>query len=875
MSKFTRKLTSSVAPIVNTPGVWTVNERTQNATALVITSIVVCDSGYNELDDTAVGTTGGYLKIKGTGFLSTATVYLNGVLITPTVTSSLELRIIVPTLTVGTYSLIVFNTAAVGAIWAAGLVVSGVPVWSTTTIATANLTVNTQLVATGDATLVYTLASGSLPPGITLSSGGLLSGTISPVPSVNTVYNFTVDVKDAQNQNLAQAITFSLSVDYFIAKSLRFRSSANAYLSRTPATATNRTTWTWSAWVKRGTLGTYPELFTAGVRTSPNPEFTITFEADALRCYPYDGSSAVFDVKSTALYRDPAAWYHVIVAFDTTQATAADRVKFYVNGQQITSFATASYPTQNSTWPINSVTPHQISGSTYAAQQYFDGEMAEVNFVDGQALAPTAFGAYSTYNQWLPKAYTGTYGTNGFYLPFNSVSTSSYAGYFIGGSNSLTTTATQIIPATGDFTIEAMVHLSNLGTYPVICAQGTLGGAGRTVFYVSSAGGVSFASDVQGVSSASGLVKVYNWYYIAVTRSGANLTLYINGVSVATNSVTMGSIQNTTLAIGTDWGGDYFNGGYVSNFRISTVVRTIAIPTAPFVNDASTKFLTLQSSTAVDNSSNAYAITNNGSAVFSVQYPFSTAVFNDVSGNANHWIPPSYAGSSNNISLIAGSTYDSLTDVPTLTSTTVANYAVLNPLSQPSTGTMSDANSKFTFAAASSGYTVKATQGMTTGKFYWETTVASWATNGPLVGYCLPTSPKDANTVPGNDATPTGGAGILVQNNVTYIYVEGTYTNITGQVSWATSGDIVGIAYDADTGKAWVRQNGNAWLQGLSGSSGNPVTGTNPSWTSSTGKTQLPAIGGSTSAVIVANFGQRPFTYTPPANFLALNTYNI
>ena len=153
MSKFTRKLTSSVAPIVNTPGVWTVNERTQNSTALVITSIVVCDTSYNELDDTAVGTSGGYLKIKGTGFLSTATVYLNGVLITPTVTSSLELRIVVPTLTVGTYSLIVFNTAAVGAIWAAGLVISGFPVWSTTTIATANLTVNTQLVATGDATL--------------------------------------------------------------------------------------------------------------------------------------------------------------------------------------------------------------------------------------------------------------------------------------------------------------------------------------------------------------------------------------------------------------------------------------------------------------------------------------------------------------------------------------------------------------------------------------------------------------------------------------------------------------------------------------------------------------------------------------------------
>ena len=127
------------------------------------------------------------------------------------------------------------------------------------------------------------------------------------------------------------------------------------------------------------------------------------------------------------------------MAFDTTQATAADRVKFYVNGQQITSFATASYPTQNSTWPINSTTPHQISGSTYAAQQYFDGEMAEVNFVDGQALTPTSFGASSIYNQWLPIRYAGTYGTNGFYLPFtNTASTSTLVADSSGNANNWT-----------------------------------------------------------------------------------------------------------------------------------------------------------------------------------------------------------------------------------------------------------------------------------------------------------------------------------------------------------------------------------------------------------------------------------------------------
>ena len=846
MSKFTRKLTSSVAPIVNTPGVWTVNERTQNSTALVITSIVVCGSGYNELDDTAVGTSGGYLKIKGTGFLSTATVYLNGVLITPTVTSSLELRIVVPTLTVGTYSLIVFNTAAVGAIWAPGLVISGFPVWSTTTIATANLAVSTQLVATGDATLVYTLASGSLPPGVTLSSSGLLSGTISPVPSVNTVYNFTVDVKDAQNQNLAQAITFSLSVDYFIAKSLRFRSSASAYLNRTPATATNQKTWTISVWYKAG--GIEASAVNANILNAGGDGSSVLIAGAGAFGATYN-SRLLYRETVTLLYwpmvfRDPAAWYHIVFVMDTTQATAANRTKLYVNGVDQGAF-TGTAVTQNSNTNVNSVSAHYIN-TFNGAYYHSDLEYAEYNFVDGQALTPTSFGLFSTYNQWLPKAYTGTYGTNGFYLPFNSVSTSSYAGYFIGGSNSLTTTATQIIPATGDFTIEAMVHLSNLGTYPVICAQGTLGGAGRTVFYVSSAGGVTFASDVQGVSSASGLVKVYNWYYIAVTRSGANLALYINGVSVATNSVTMGSIQNTTLAIGTDWGGDYFNGGYVSNFRISTVVRTIAIPTAPFVNDASTKFLTLQSSTAVDNSSNAYAITNNGSAVFSVQYPFSTAVFNDASGNSNHWIPPSYAGSSNNIGLIAGSTYDSLTDVPTLTSTTVANYCVINPLSSTlNSGTISNGNLKNVSAFDGSGCIAYGTIGVTSGKFYFEVESVS------------------------NSGRGQSTLGIYTNNSGLV-----KYSGDGGDTGYTTYGTY-GVAFDVDAGKLWYRNSSGSWV------SGDPAAGTSPTSTFTANLITFPYCGTNrtsgftNSGIGTWNFGQQPFKYTPPSGFLPLNTFNI
>ena len=111
MSKSRKRLISANEPLATVAGIRTPIEQLQDSNALVISSVVVCNSSYNELDDTAVGTSGGYLKIKGTGFVASTTVYLNGSLINPTVTSASELRITVPTLTVGTYSLMVFNTA--------------------------------------------------------------------------------------------------------------------------------------------------------------------------------------------------------------------------------------------------------------------------------------------------------------------------------------------------------------------------------------------------------------------------------------------------------------------------------------------------------------------------------------------------------------------------------------------------------------------------------------------------------------------------------------------------------------------------------------------------------------------------------------------
>jgi len=224
---------------------------------------------------------------------------------------------------------------------------------------------------------------------------------------------------------------------YQIQRSLRFRSSASAYLNRTPASASNRRTWTWSGWVKRGALGV-GYLFGATTDSwSVNWTLIYLSSANALIVQDY-ATTERFNLTTTMVFRDPSAWYHLVVAVDTTQATASNRIKIYVNGVQVTALNTAVYPTQNLDTFVDNNVAHQVNGTG----GYFDGYMAEVNFIDGQALTPSSFGAINaTTGVWSATKYAGTYGTNGFYLNFtdNSAATATTIGKdFSGNGNNWT-----------------------------------------------------------------------------------------------------------------------------------------------------------------------------------------------------------------------------------------------------------------------------------------------------------------------------------------------------------------------------------------------------------------------------------------------------
>jgi len=222
-----------------------------------------------------------------------------------------------------------------------------------------------------------------------------------------------------------------------VERSLRFNSADSAYLNRTPASAGNRRTWTWSGWIKRSNLGVTAPIFSgSGAATGTT---AIRFETDnTINFYTFDGSYTS-RINTTQVFRDVSSWYHIVGVFDTTSATSTltgtstDRVRLYVNGVQVSAFSATTVPTQNYQGFINSNVEHSFNARYSGSYVDINGTfyLTEVNFIDGQALTPSSFGETdSATGVWKPKAYSGTYGTNGFYLKFadNSNTTAATLG---------------------------------------------------------------------------------------------------------------------------------------------------------------------------------------------------------------------------------------------------------------------------------------------------------------------------------------------------------------------------------------------------------------------------------------------------------------
>jgi len=222
-------------------------------------------------------------------------------------------------------------------------------------------------------------------------------------------------------------IPTSSATGFNIDNSLRFNDDDSTYLSRTPSSASNRKTWTWSGWVKRVNPTGNQFLFNAG--SAYNNTTTMYIGADGKLSFMYRTSSVLKRKESTRLLRDPSAWYHIVFSIDSTQSTASNRARIYVNGEEVTAFDDNADVDLNQDHHINDTTTHKMSSDSNNG--YADGQLAEVHFIDGQSFFSDTSGTASTtfnidsfgetgdYGEWKAKKVSGlTYGTNGFYLNF-------------------------------------------------------------------------------------------------------------------------------------------------------------------------------------------------------------------------------------------------------------------------------------------------------------------------------------------------------------------------------------------------------------------------------------------------------------------------
>jgi hypothetical protein len=227
---------------------------------------------------------------------------------------------------------------------------------------------------------------------------------------------------------------------YEVANSCRFDDGSSDYLNNTSvSTVTSRFTFTISLWVKRSTLGAKSMIGTVG---GDSTNFgAIWFDSsDRLNCTEGSGGGTLNFI-TNRLFRDVSAWYHIVLAIDTTQSTESNRVKIYVNGVQETSFSTSTYPPQNSNMHLNRNGKTQYIGrhTDSTNNYYFDGYITEVVWVDGQQLSNTDLGEFDSDspNIWKPIDVSGlTFGNNGFYLDFEN--SGSLGADVSGNSNNFT-----------------------------------------------------------------------------------------------------------------------------------------------------------------------------------------------------------------------------------------------------------------------------------------------------------------------------------------------------------------------------------------------------------------------------------------------------
>ena len=680
------------------------------------------------------------------------------------------------------------------------------------------------------------------------------------------------------NNNLLLTADAGVS-QYQVSRSLRFNTPDSAYANRTFGTPTTQGTFTFAMWVKRAALGTAQSLF--GVSTNHSFGFTT---GNALNL-TFGGTSAL---TTTAVFRDTSAWYHIVWTQSGTSHTV------YVNGtSQGTATATSSV--------FNTAVAHQVGANNTA--NYFSGYLAEVHFIDGQALTPSSFTeTNATTGQLVPKAYTGTYGTNGFRLNFsdNSAATlytlgadsrtdgalngnngtlvngpsfdSANGGSLVFNSSNDKVTIpmnSSFVYGTSPFTIDAWIYVTGYGGIYNTGAIWTQTVSGSNYFFVHyySPGVLAFNYGSGGgtaVATPTSAIQLNTWTHVCFTRVGTGSNqffIYVNGVQQAVSTVSY-DFNNTTYVPTI---GEYTHSnqvpflGRISNLKVYNNKGLTASEVLQNYNALVGRFGGTSTGSIVTD-----GMVLNLDAGNTASYPGTGTTWTDISLRKNNWTP-------NNLSVTAGAGNDSLTDTPTSYGTDTGaggevrgNYATLNPVDSAITLT----NGNLDVVGSGGRAVTRSTIGINSGKWYWECRINSLPGGYAYLGIDVLNGKSGIIDYLGGNQGNKGfgveynssGGGVGLYCN----YWGSTYQGVTpGSI---TAGTTIGFAFDADLGNFTMYYNGVS--QGIvfeNLTQANIAAPLTPAF----------AIYSGSSINISCNFGQRPFAYAAPSGFKALCDTNL
>ena len=391
---------------------------------------------------------------------------------------------------------------------------------------------------------------------------------------------------------------------YEVENSLRFNNPDDPNLSTTFSSAGNRRTFTISAWIKKGDTSADRTLIGQGGTSTGNPRGLI-FVGSTLRFTSNTtGSSTEADVETNAKLRDHSAWYHVVVAVDTTQGTAANRIKLYINGEQQTSLSSTTYPNQNFEMNWNNNVLHTVGRYPNNDAYHMDGYISEFYFIDGTQYAASNFGETDDNGVWIPKDASGdlTFGTNGFYLEFKQTGTgtnsSGMGADTSGNDNHLAVNNLAAIDVTTDTPTNNFCTLNPLSAKTLTITEGNLhatndGAAGSATgtiaptngkwyFEITLSGSANFAAGVVNLDDWPSGTDVYNFGAAAAVliESNANYNVTYGNTAASPSTLQTGTqllnakygfamdIDNNDLYVSAN--GNWYTGSAFDNTSFSS-----------------------------------------------------------------------------------------------------------------------------------------------------------------------------------------------------------------------------------------------------------------------------------------------------------------